>query len=171
MIQDYITPPSQLRFLRSLATSQTFVTRIWGYTALTSTKCDILAWIRMMAWKTKARSPLFQLFVEQRSLIIVYLALVFVMSPNFAKTLQLGALVSRFMLVVKIKRSAYRIYSDLEGERLFEARRLWNTHLFHTVVGLFCNKTIIKSKSQRCTKAQFKHEIAFETVRKIPEFS
>ena len=39
------------------------------------------------------------------------------------------------------------------------------------MVSLFCSKTINKNKLQRCTKAEFNHDIAVETLRKIPAFS
>ena len=34
----------------------------------------------------------------------------------------------------------------IRGERLFEAWRFLNFHLFHKVVDLFCNETINKNK-------------------------
>ena len=61
-------------------------------------------------------------------------------------------------------------FFDLEGGCLVEAGRLLNAHLFYKVVSLFCNK-IVKNKSQRFSKVEFKHDIAVETLRKNPAFS
>ena len=49
------------------------------------------------------------------------------------------------------------------GGCLFEVGGLLNFHHFHKVVILFWNKTMNKNKFQKCTKAEFKHDIAVGT--------
>ena len=57
------------------------------------------------------------------------------------------------------------------GRHLFEVSAYSRLGAYEISTTLLQNNRVNKNKSQRCTKANFKHDIAVGTLRKIPAFS